>query len=154
MPKRRLDELRLLPSSLGIATYSYHKYQKSISSTVALDAHGNLIESDVSPVDNTPPRLYTSTADANIPRRASDGLPLDALADGSSHRDGRAHAYPPDETSEERANRLRDEFEGWNREDEWSEEEETIEEVERRRLEKVGIAKGTKSWGQWWEKEM
>jgi len=76
---------------------------------------------------------------------------------------GRRNVEP--ETDEERANRMRDDFEGWDRQDadDWSdndddEPEADMEEVATRREQRNGEG-GTeidaaKSWGSWWDKTM
>jgi len=85
------------------------------------------------------------------------GVPLASL-ESSTALDRQRHAYPPDESNEDRTNRLRDDFEGWNG-DEGSDEDDAElgdAEVQRRRNERVktGHDHGGKSWGEWWEKEM
>ncbi len=117
--------------------------------------------SDGSP-SNTPPRFYAMANTEIEPLRASitahDGVSLASL-DPSATLDQQRHVYPPEETAEERTNRLRDDFEGWNRDREefWTDDgdgEVEQEEVERRRNDRVGKEKGGRSWGEWWEKEM
>ncbi|WVQ78542.1 hypothetical protein IAT38_000628 [Cryptococcus sp. DSM 104549] len=146
----------------GIALYSFHKYQKSISSTVELDSHGRPIQSDdSSPLIDNAPHHYSTTASHDIDADHSSlpgtpGMPLTTLS--------RDRSPTPSErerdrlqAEEDRVNRARDDFEGWDREgsDTWSEEAEE-EEVERRRNEREGgEGRGGKNkWGEWWEKEM
>lgn len=74
------------------------------------------------------------------------------------------HMYPPAQplndrdSQEDRMQRRRDDFEGWN--DSWSEDEEGEEEEEevlKRRRERIGDDKAGDtggSWGKWWDKEM
>jgi len=69
-------------------------------------------------------------------------------------------SYPPQarETTEDRTQRLRDEFEGWGRESStWSESDEVEEEeVERRMSERdgKGVPASKGKWAEWWSKEM
>ena len=84
-----------------------------------------------------------------------DGIQLNSLdPSGRDHR-----LADPEQTNEDRANRLRDDFEGWNRRvDEWSDEEvhEVGDEEVAARMEERVSSKSSrgKSWGDWWEKEM
>lgn len=102
-------------------------------------------------------------------------MPLSTLSRPTSPP---TQSYPPlptireRETPEDRTQRLRDDFEGWNQhpeEDAWSQsqsrsrssqEEVEVDEVERRMLEREGgVGSGGKggkrrAWGEWWEKEM
>jgi solute carrier family 35 protein C2 len=129
---------------VGIALYTYHKYQKSIATPTPLsnDAH-----------------TYTS-----LHPSSASGVPLE-------HLDSPSPTYPPPppprETTEDRTQRLRDEFEGWGRESStWSEsdrEELELElgedEVERRMTERdgsKGVTTGSSKggWGEWWMKSM
>jgi solute carrier family 35 protein C2 len=104
---------------VGIALYTYHKYQKSIATP-------------------TPLSNETHTYTSLHPSSAS-GVPLE-------HLDSPSPTYPPPppprETTEDRTQRLRDEFEGWGRESStWSEsdrEELGEDEVERRMTERDG----------------
>lgn len=144
----------------GIATYTYHKYQKSISTPTPLDSHGRPVD----PENGGEPHLYsrapTSHEETRLAGEPSPGLythtnnvPLDSL-----------QRSKPIETDEERTNRLRDDFEGWDRRDEdWSEADEDeaeadLEEVEARRRERddaVGKDDSTaRSWGAWWDKSL
>lgn len=114
--------------------YTYHKYQKSIATPLS-----------------TPETESHAYASLNPP----SGVPLETLDTPNS--------YPPQarETTEDRTQRLRDEFEGWGRESStWSEsgdgDEVEEDEVERRMSERDGkgvpAAKGR--WAEWWSKEM
>ncbi|WWD01214.1 hypothetical protein V866_008155 [Kwoniella sp. B9012] len=138
----------------GIALYSYHKYQKSMASTVELDAYGKpILSDDTSPLIGSDSHRYTSTSQNDnedehqeIIDRQSAEVPLTQLGKNK-------------ETEEERTQRLRDDFEGWdndnNGDDDWSEDEPEAEEVQRRRDERLGIDAGRKnSWGDWWNKEI
>lgn len=142
---------------LGIALYTYHKYQKSILTPVPLD----------SATPNAHGHEYSSVRDheGTVPTR---GMPLSDLSRPTSPPT-LSYPPPPRETAEDRTQRLRDEFEGWNRSDEWSRrssedstgEEVEADEVERRMTERDG-GKGSmasmgakrRAWGEWWEKEM
>ncbi|WRT67304.1 uncharacterized protein IL334_004272 [Kwoniella shivajii] len=148
----------------GIALYSYHKYQKSISSTVELDAHGNPVkEDDTAPLMGSNSHRYTTTpqADPDNVQNAlggssglqATGVPLTQLGKVGKNKK---------ESDEDRTQRLRDDFEGWDhqREDEWSEEDEVDEdEVERRRNQRIEgdtepEGKKPHGWGDWWDKEL
>ncbi|WVF72026.1 hypothetical protein IAT40_006838 [Kwoniella sp. CBS 6097] len=167
----------------GIALYSFHKYQKSISNTVELDAHGNPVkEDDTAPLMGTASHRYVtasqidreqdrisgdialgSTSGSRTPSQLNE-VPLDSM--------NRGKVIQP-ETDEERTNRLRDDFEGWDRpdNDEWSgsedeEEEVDADEVERRRNQRIGSLNGGGGgeaskggtgggrWVDWWDKAM
>lgn len=148
----------------GIALYTYHKYKKSIASPIShpLDSpsspslHGHQYasirrEGEGRPNTETGMPLSTSASRANSPPTPSTYPPLPPVRDR--------------ETAEDRTQRLRDDFEGWNREDDevWSGDEDEpeldAEEVERRMTERDG-GKGSdvmakrRRWGEWWEKEM
>nr|XP_031857231.1 uncharacterized protein CI109_007350 [Kwoniella shandongensis]KAA5524303.1 hypothetical protein CI109_007350 [Kwoniella shandongensis] len=164
----------------GIALYSWHKYQKSISTTLELDDRGRPIpdDNDTSPLNSNPNNLY-ATAPSDDPDSALSGSPSGVAMSRLNSSGTAKHVYPPgvvgtdpEEEREERMNRLRDDFEGWddpNREEdeEWSEDDEVDEadeeEVERRRKERElasdggsggKVGKGRKRWSEWWEKEM
>lgn len=93
-------------------------------------------------------------------------VPMSQLTSATSREFG----YPPanaKEADEERVQKRRDDFEGWNEnwsegedEDDDEEEEQGEEEVLKRRLEREGpgmgqrTATGERSWGRWWQKEM
>lgn len=116
--------------------YTYHKYQKSIATPLQ------------SPEDES--HAYASLAPP------SSGVPLENL--------DTPNTYPPlaRETTEDRTQRLRDEFEGWGSRasSTWSisdDGEVEEEEVERRMSERdgKGVTVGTRGkWGEWWAKEM
>ena len=117
----------------GIALYTYHKYQKSIAT----------------PLPQSEETHHYSSLDPPT------GVPLENF-------DSPTPTYPPQsrETPEERTQRLRDEFEGWERASStWSDGDEVEEdEVERRMSEREG-GKGVTpavrgKWGEWWGKEM
>ncbi|OCF44162.1 solute carrier family 35, member C2 [Kwoniella heveanensis CBS 569] len=191
----------------GIALYSFHKYQKSISSTVELDAHGNPVkEDDTAPLMGTASHRYvtasqndrdgdrdqdrilgdialsTSASGSRPPSAINEQVPLDSLNNHGKAARSKLKSYPyskngPEaeaETDEERTNRLRDDFEGWDRpeNDDWSgsgsdDEEEADEvdtdEVDRRRNQRLNAGgggagskggSGRSRWGEWWDKAM
>ena len=115
--------------------YTYHKYQKSIATPL--------------PTPETETHAYSS-----LNPQTNSGLPLENMDAPTS--------YPPQarETTEDRTQRLRDEFEGWGRESStWSESGDEIEEdeVERRMSERDGKGVGPPArgrWAEWWAKEM
>lgn len=139
----------------GIATFTYHKYQKSISTPTPLDPHGHPVDPEHGGEAHLYARTPTSHEETRLAGQPSPGLYTDTdLPLGSISRPKHI------ETDEERTNRLRDDFEGWGRrEEDWSdadEDEADLEEVEARRQERDG--KGdtatAKSWGTWWDKEL
>ncbi|WVQ98894.1 hypothetical protein IAU59_006025 [Kwoniella sp. CBS 9459] len=173
----------------GIALYSFHKYQKSIATTVELDAHGLPVkEDDTAPLMGTASHRYVTAAQNERDQNRTSGdialgsasgsrspsqldeVPLDSLNSGGKTRprQGRVIAQAEAETDEERTNRLRDDFEGWDRpdHDEWGgsedeEEEVDQDEVERRRNQRLDVSgadgsKGTggRRWGDWWDRSM
>jgi solute carrier family 35 protein C2 len=147
----------------GIATYTYHKYQKSIAEPIPLDSHGQPVD----PEHGGEAHFYARTPSTHEESRSAgdrstgtytdtEAVPLSSL---SRNRD------IPQETAEERTARLRDDFEGWDRRDEdWSEEEEedeeaSLDEVAARRNQRQGSERtegesSGKSWGQWWDKSL
>ncbi|WVR05461.1 hypothetical protein IAU60_002477 [Kwoniella sp. DSM 27419] len=159
----KLNIVGVVITICGIALYSYHKYQKSIASTVELDARGDPIkEDDRAPLMDSTSNRYVTTPQADperysgvgTSRRADPAVPLSEL--DRERPKAKDHSYPPsmaEETEEERTRRLRDDFEGWGRvDDEWSEDDEEAgeDEVQRRREERTG----GKRWGEWWDKAM
>jgi hypothetical protein len=56
--------------ALGIGLFTYHKYRKSIESTVPLDAHGNPIE-DANASDSTRAHAYHELAETSRLTRGS-----------------------------------------------------------------------------------
>ena len=146
----------------GIALYTFHKYQRTISSDVPLDPQGEPYPSDGhQPSITAPPRFYAMANTEREPLRSSDtnhdGVPLASL-DSSIALDRQRPGYSREETAEDRTNRLRDEFEGWNGVDGSDEDDPEAGEgeVERRRNERVRTDHddGIGSWGEWWDKEM
>jgi solute carrier family 35 protein C2 len=142
LPGHRIETTRPLTFT-GIALYTYHKYQKSITTPIPLE-----------PTDHR----YTAVNDTT-----TSGVPLEHL---DSPNPNPNPTYPPitreRETEEDRTQRLRDEFEGWGREssswsgDDADPDEVDEDEVERRMAEREGgkgVGKGGK-WGEWWAKEM
>lgn len=142
----------------GIATFTYHKYQKSISEPLPLDSHGKPVD----PENGGEPHLYSRAPQSHEETRLApdhspgiytetDAVPLSSL------EPRRVEA----ESEEERVNRLRDNFEGWdNREDrDWSDEESEADlgEVDARRKQREGDREdqsATRSWGRWWDQSM
>jgi solute carrier family 35 protein C2 len=148
----------------GIALFTYHKYQKVISSPVPLDAHGQPIEDDGEGMDHE-----YALANMDNDREAPHCSFIDQGREGVKiEGDGEDHTYPPsppreaeiEMTNEERADRRRTEFEGWNDRDwdEGDEEEEGEMEVQRLRNHREGKGRSSgglgRSWGEWWDKEM
>jgi solute carrier family 35 protein C2 len=139
----------------GIALYTFHKYQKNISSPDPLDS------SETAETANpAQPRFYamanSEIQPLHLPGPAAERVPLASL-NSSTALDRQRHAYPPEEGGEDGTNRLRDDFEGWNDREAVSEDDDSEvgeEEGERRRNERDGKDSGGKSWGTWWEKEM
>lgn len=145
----------------GIALYSFHKYQKSISD----------------PEDH-----FHSHSHSHTPRTpgASGAYALAASREGhenlSTRGIGTPHTYPPGsppspaskepESAQDRVDRLRDEFEGWNGADNTpegvtdseDEGEAGEDEVQKRRQERIDAAFGVKRakgrWGAWWDREV
>jgi solute carrier family 35 protein C2 len=141
----------------GIALYTYHKYQKSMASNIPLDEHGRPLDPEHGGESHFYARAHASHEETRLAGHPSPGLYTDRDAVPLNSLDRRGD---PDETDEDRANRLRDDFEGWGRrDDDWSdaESEADAEEVEQRRQdrqERAGAIKGEKSWGLWWDKSM
>ncbi|AFR93429.1 solute carrier family 35, member C2 [Cryptococcus neoformans C23] len=152
----------------GIALYSFHKYQKSISSTVELDAEGKPITTD----DSAEPLIAPShTRHSSVGNRQSyehdplasitNNVPLSYLsssANPSSH-DVSLTSTGAREREEEEVNKAKDDFEGWDRPGEWSVDEEELEEVaeeevERRMREREGQMDKQGKWGEWLNKRM
>ena len=154
----------------GIALYSFHKYQKSISDP---DEHGHGHGHGAS---------RALSREASHPQTPTSLSAAGAYALASSEADERGvapapprHKYPPGgngfepESPEERVERLRDEFEGFNepRDGEGdglvtdSESEVGEDEVVKRREERIhsefGLGLGERKkgrWGEWWDREM
>lgn len=152
LPASPIGRSAVADAAPGIALYTYHKYQKSIASPLPLDSHGRPISpSSLAPQGQD--HQYTS-----VDGGAEPPMPLSRLQTPSPS------TYPPParETAEDRTQRLRDEFEGWGREDEtWSDgdadDEVEDDEVERRMTERdgsKGVTTGRTRWGEWWGKEM
>lgn len=119
-----------LPLTPGIALYSFHKYQKSLAASVTIDAAGNpiaVIDED----DERAPlraRAYSSTRHSRTGSRASHATHISrgSIASHVSHVEtpvgvqmhelasSRASRISTAEDEEDRAVRLRDDFEGWD----------------------------------------
>ncbi|WWC60930.1 uncharacterized protein I303_103506 [Kwoniella dejecticola CBS 10117] len=158
----------------GIALYSYHKYQKSMAETVELDDCGKPIRED-----DTAPLMRTSTSNRYTVAPQTDGLdhqqqdqdpdydhpPISPSIQNAGEMP-LTQLGKPKETDEERAQRLRDDFEGWDHgspDDEWSDQEEDVlddNEIQRRRNERIGQENQIddrgkrKGWGDWWDRKM
>jgi len=141
----------------GIALYTYHKYQKSMATNIPLDEDGKPLDPEHGGESHFYARAPASHEETRLAGQPSPGLYTDRDAVPLNSLDRRADA---DDTDEDRANRLRDDFEDWGRRDEdWSdaESEAAAEEVERRRQDRqshAGSAADVKSWGTWWDKSM
>lgn len=159
----------------GIALYSLHKYQKSMKAEVPLDDAGNVVPTDEDDGQDDERRPLTHARGQSHGSIAS--RPSIASSYRSSHRSHPSHrsrrtpdaATPVEvpmtelasnrtsEDDDERANRLRDNFEGWDtvggEDDDEYESEVDEEEVARYRGERVG--NGLRSrWQQWWDRPM
>ena len=120
---------------VGIATYSWHKYQKSISEPIAIDSHGkphhlHQTESETRSMRSrrsTQSATYTPIRDNTETSPLRRSIALNALEGGYGPaadpkiEQVQIHLYPPtpprgpsEEDREERTNRLRDDFEGYN----------------------------------------
>ena len=142
----------------GIALYTYHKYQKSISDPIPLDAHGLPVDEEGGEERHFYARARTSQDSPRVSTaNEAEGMTLTPL-----RRSPNPSSLSRAESSEERAARLRDDFEGWDRaDDDWSdaeaEEEAGLDEVAQRREERehgTTTASREKSWGPWWDKSM
>lgn len=156
----------------GIALYSFHKYQKSMKTEVPLDDAGNVVlDEDVADDDERRPLTHTrGHSHGSIASRPSITSYRSSHRSHPSTRRGRTPegaATPIDtvlmtelassrssEDAEERVNRMRDDFEGWDTvggEDDEYETEVDEDEVARYRGERVGP--GVRSrWQQWWDR--
>lgn len=137
-----------------------------MSSTVPLDAQGRPLDPELggerhlyarAPVSHEETRLAPSAMSPGMYTHVdADAVPLNSIPT-------RREADP--ESDEERVNRMRDDFEGWDNHDrdDWSDEEDDepeadMEEVATRREQRNGEG-GTeidsgKSWGSWWDKTL
>lgn len=134
-----------------------------MSSTVPLDSHGRPLDPEHGTEAHFYARAPASHEETRLAPTLSPNLYTDTEAVPLSSMAGRRNVEP--ETDEERANRMRDDFEGWDRQDadDWSdndddEPEADMEEVATRREQRNGEG-GTeidaaKSWGSWWDKTM
>lgn len=117
----QLNIIGVVVTVCGIALYTFHKYQKSVS-TPPEETHGG----DYARVDTV------EDADRFLEEHAPERVQMHEL---------RQSEGSPDPA--ERTQRLRDDFEGWDRDEEWSDDAEEVdaEEVERRMAEKQRLAK-------------
>lgn len=127
----------------GIALFSYHKYQKSISQTVEIDEMGRAITHDDLDDERTPlahgayETEERSMRGSSAPASRPESMRLQTLAPSS------------DEDEEDRANRLRDDFEGWDHPGSDDDEEPDDDLVEAMRERKT-----RSKWAEWWDKPM
>ncbi|WWC69272.1 uncharacterized protein I206_103210 [Kwoniella pini CBS 10737] len=148
----------------GIALYSYHKYQKSMAETVELDDDGKPMKDD-----DTSPLMRTSTSNGYIVTPQHDDHNENYHHPPMSPNIQNTGEVPltqlgkPKESDDDRTQRLRDDFEGWdngNPDDEWSGPEDELDEdeIQRRMNDRMGNegdggTKG-KGWGEWWDKKL
>lgn len=149
----------------GIALYSFHKYQKSMKAEVPLDDAGNVVPTEEESDDERRPLNRSVRGShgslASRPSLGSHRMPRTSSSRSRNTPDGvatPADTLPMTELSnrsseeDERANRLRDDFEGWDTpggSDYESEVDE--EEVARHRSERVGVRS---QWKGWWDRPM
>ena len=126
----------------GIALFTFHKYQKSISTPVPLDSNGSPHPEDVDP--NTPRHMYHSVR----------GDERRHLSHSSGNHDRVQLETLSDESITGRGSRV-------NEGDEWSdadgnevEEEEVARLREEREAVKVQATTTSGGWGKWWDKKM
>ncbi|KIY34333.1 solute carrier family 35, member C2 [Cryptococcus gattii E566] len=152
----------------GIALYSFHKYQKSMSSTVELDAEGKPIATD----DSVEPLMAASdTRHSTVGNRESyehdpmtpttNNVPLSYLSSSAGHSSHNVSLTSMEmrEREEEEINKAKDDFEGWDRPGGWSGDEEGLEEldedeIERQRGQREGQKHKQGKWGEWLDKQM
>lgn len=148
----------------GIALYSYHKYQKSMKAEVPLDDAGNVVPDDEVDDERRPLNRAARGSHGSLasrPSLASQRGPRTPSSRSRQTPDGvatPADTLPMTELSnrsseeEERANRLRDDFEGWDTPGGSDYESEVDEdEVARYRTERVGVRS---RWKEWWDRPM
>lgn len=162
----------------GIALYSLHKYQKSMKAEVPLDDAGNVVPTDDALVgDDDERRPLTHTRGQSHGSIASRPSIASYRSSHRSHPTPRSRRTPEgagsetpvdtvlmtelasvrsSEDAEERTNRLRDDFEGWDTvggdEDEY-ESEVDDDDVARYRADRVAPG-GRSRWQQWWDRPM
>ncbi|KAL7424140.1 hypothetical protein Q5752_001725 [Cryptotrichosporon argae] len=159
----------------GIALFSYHKYTRSLAASLKVDTAGEPVPSPTRTHthDDTSPLLGPATATRS--GQSSVRAPSVRHADAGDEPAYSLRPITPAstamvETGEERAERLRDEFEGWdegvgpadNDEDEEDEDEDEDEadadEVARRRAERVAHGQAgwnsPAGWNDWWDREI
>ncbi|XAO22695.1 hypothetical protein I312_101468 [Cryptococcus bacillisporus CA1280] len=152
----------------GIALYSFHKYQKSMSSTVELDAEGKPVATD----DSVEPLMAASdTRHSTVGNRESyehapmapttNDVPLSYLSSSAGHSSHNVSLTSMEmrERGEEEINKAKDDFEGWDRPEGWSGDEEELEElgedeIARQREEREGQKHKQGKWGEWLDKQM
>lgn len=127
----------------GIALFSYHKYQKSISQTVEIDETGRAITHDGLDDERTPLAHGNYETEERSMRTGS--------TPASRPESVRLHTLAPstDDDDEDRVNRMRDDFEGWDHpgsEDEYEPDDDLVEAMRENR--------GRSKWAEWWDKPM
>lgn len=127
----------------GIALFSYHKYQKSISQTVEIDETGRAITHDGLDDERTP--LAHGNFENEERSMRSGSTPA------SRPESVRLHTLAPstDDDDDDRANRLRDDFEGWDHPGSDDEDEPDDDLVEAMRGHRT-----RSRWAEWWDKSM
>lgn len=127
----------------GIALFSFHKYQKSISQTVEIDETGRAITHDGLDDERTPLAHGNFETEERSMRTGS--------TPASRPESVRLHTLAPstEDDDEDRVNRMRDDFEGWDNpgsEDEYEPDDDLVEAMRENR--------GRSRWAEWWDKPM
>lgn len=134
----------------GIALFSFHKYQKSISQTVEIDEAGRAITHDGLDDERTP-LAHGGAFDSD--ERERERSMRSGSAPASRPESVRLHTLAPstddDDDDDDRATRLRDDFEGWDQpgsEDEYEPDDDLVEAMRER--------KARSRWAEWWDRPM
>lgn len=150
----------------GIALYSFHKYRKSISADVELDARGDPIlrdDDERRPLtserhDYAPTADYATSPNASgVPLHTLDGPAQHVVGDEEEEEENDRRSgdeTPASDREADRINRLRDDFEGWDSVHVASEDEESEaddDDVSRHRVERVRTGS---RWRDFWNKSM
>ncbi|WVO14028.1 hypothetical protein L204_101653 [Cryptococcus depauperatus] len=148
---------------IGIALYSYHQYQKSMTSTIGLDAapRKSMNEDDSTSLMPSSTNRLAATAqdDPDDMTGSNEGdVQLSNLLSHPSlpHSPMQLERLQEQRNrEEEELNRREDNLEGWDRPEEWSEDEEEIseDEVQQRRGERKRSSKRNR-WTDWLNKGM
>lgn len=127
----------------GIALFSYHKYQKSIRSTVEIDEAGRAVNYDELNDDERTPlsrgnfdHEEHSTRPNSMPASRPESVRLQTMVPST------------DDEDDDRVDRLRDDFEGWDRPGSEDEDEPDDDLVEAMRENKTR----SKKWAEWWDR--